>query len=218
MVEEDKAERKKREESAETLAQLLNQGLFEDESDDDDSQNGGARVGEGGALVIPHRGLFREVIGEQLGQHGMIQERLMGIRMDIERLLQEGVVAGMRDPLLDLDEPFGFGGVLGAPHHPRRLEQERARVNQANARRDVRELAATWESALFRAPEASQQETASSIAQRMIDSGQVVIEEVEPIVPPSGSPNNNRERSSSEVSMSRPQEEQKQPASAENPL
>ena len=61
----------------------------------------------------------------------------------------------MREPLFDLDEPFGVGGVFAA-HQPRRLEQEWARVNEANARRDVRELASTWESTLYRLPEASQ--------------------------------------------------------------
>lgn len=97
MVEEDRAERKKRADSAATLAQLLELGLFEEESDEDDPVNSGSRAflsvesapfqPGGFAQVIPHRGLFREVLGEQLGQHGMIQERLMGIRMDIERLL-----------------------------------------------------------------------------------------------------------------------------------
>jgi hypothetical protein len=212
MVEEDRAERKKQADSAATLAQLLQLGLFEEESDEDDPASAGARAflsaeaapfhPGGFSQVVPHRGLFREVLGEQLGQHAMIQERLMGIRMDIERLLQDGVVAGMREPLFDLDEPFGFGGVFGA-HPPRRLEQERARVNEANARRDVRELAATWESALFRVPEASQQENAQSIAQQMIDGGQVLVEEVEPLVPPSGSAED-EVRSSSEASQPRP--------------
>ena len=209
MIEEDKAERLKDRGSAETLSRMLQLGLFEEDSEEEDPLSASVRA-EAGGLVIPHhRGLFREVIGEQLGQlgqHGMIQERLMGIRMDIERLLQEGVVAGMRDPLLDLDEPFGFGGVF-AGHEPRRLEQERARVNQANARRAVGEQVSTWDSALYRLPEAPQHENASSIMQQMIELNQVVVEEVEPeaLVPPSGSAEDDMQ-SSSELSVSQPRQ------------
>ena len=48
----------------------------------------------------------------------------MGIREDIERLIQEGAGLGMdRNPFADLDEQMGiFGG-------PRRRDQERERVN-----------------------------------------------------------------------------------------
>ena len=53
----------------------------------------------------------------------MIQDRLLGIRMDIERLLQEGAAAGLRDPILDhLEDPFGLGGLFGGggPGYPPR--------------------------------------------------------------------------------------------------
>jgi hypothetical protein len=43
--------------------------------------------------------------------------------MDIERLLQVGMGGGLRDPILDGDDPMGFGSIFGFPpgHQPREL-------------------------------------------------------------------------------------------------
>lgn len=51
--------------------------------------------------------------------------------MDIERLLQEGMAAGIRDPILDMEDPFGLAGIFGAGGlgGPRQWQRDRERVN-----------------------------------------------------------------------------------------
>lgn len=147
-----------------------------------------AAQGSGGpAPPHPPGGLFREILAGGRGDpHSAIQDRLLGIRMDIERLLQEGAAAGLRDPILDhLEDPFGLGGIFGggpAGYPPRHLQRDRERVNQANARRDAREQAVNWDTALFRVPEATAQDHAQSMIQTMINDERVVIDEYEPPV------------------------------------
>jgi hypothetical protein len=66
------------------------------------------------------RGLFRE-----LGERGEPElARLMDMGMDIERLLQVGMGGGgggLHVPMLDGEDPMGFGSIFGFPssHQPR---------------------------------------------------------------------------------------------------
>lgn len=108
---------------------VLEQSIFADESDEDDGPLRNI------APINPYRD---EPPGPgRLGDpHGLIQGRLMDIRMDIERLLHEGVAAGIRDPILEMDYPLGFGGIFGGggPGYPPRQfhplpQRERDRVN-----------------------------------------------------------------------------------------
>jgi len=126
-------------------------------------------------------GLLRDMPPAYVGgadPNALIQDRLMGIRMDIERLLFDGLGGGgggmpgfMRDPFdhdgfgynglfgggggLGLGGPFGGHGPPGGGFPPRQHQRDRERVNQANAQRDVREQAVNWAASLFRAPESS---------------------------------------------------------------
>ena len=80
-----------------TQKQLIANGIWDEESDEEDVPVPRIEIGGGRFL--------REVIGEQFGQPGedRIHERLMEIRGDIHRLINEGF---MGDPLLDFDNPF----------------------------------------------------------------------------------------------------------------
>jgi hypothetical protein len=85
---------------------------------DEEDQIGPSRLNLVEGPPVP-RGLFRE-----LGERGEPElARLMDMGMDIERLLQVGMGGGLRDPILDGDDPMGFGSIFGFPpgHQPREL-------------------------------------------------------------------------------------------------
>jgi len=131
-IEDEKAERQERLERKKNgqallqseleIEQELELGPYGDDSEEEDSI-AAAGHGDGAGQPLPsHGGLFREILAPGgRDPHGMIQDRLQDIRMDIERLLQEGMAAGLRDPILDMEDPFGLGGIFaGGPGHPPR--------------------------------------------------------------------------------------------------
>ena len=130
----------------------------------------------------------------------------MGIRMNIERLLQEGMAAGLRDPILDADHPFNIDlGFFPPGQNQRNWQRDRERVNQANAQRDIRDQSINWEQTLFR----GQQDTDNLndwISQR-INQDQIIIEE-QPAEPEANAGQN--EQRESHRSQSLGDEEQKQ--------
>jgi hypothetical protein len=109
--------------------QALAGGLYEMDSDDDSGPNLEsivAREERYGFPPLPERlrdGLFGGLLGGR-GEDREIEDRLMGIRMDIERLMQEGVGLD-RNPFADLDDPMAIFGA--PPRHVR--DRERERVN-----------------------------------------------------------------------------------------
>lgn len=136
----DKKERLERVKKGEALqpeeleaVRLLREGNYDNDSDDEGgllARGPGAAPMSANAQPFMPR-IFRELHGEGRGEPGLA--RLMDMGMDIERLLQAGMGAGMRD--LDIDDPLGLGSIFGVPpgHPPRELQRERERVNQANA-------------------------------------------------------------------------------------
>jgi len=115
---------------------VLQLGWYGDDSDEEDAF-GAALQGSGGPGALhPPAGLFQEILAGGAGRGGpasMIQDRLLGIRMDIERLLQEGAAAGLRDPILDQrEDPFGLGGLFGGGgpgYPPRHIQRDRERAD-----------------------------------------------------------------------------------------
>ena len=88
---------------------MLQLGWYGDDSDEEDSFGAAVQGNGGSGPLHPSTGLFQEILAggaARAGPASMIQDRLLGIRMDIERLLQEGAAAGLRDPILDhLEDP-----------------------------------------------------------------------------------------------------------------